>query len=179
MSPNWEWPWVWEAWGYAWSKSERPETQVRSPSQDIYKQDMKNESQLLHIWPVTQPWGISHKGWYIWWETQAPDLKLLFILFPTLPQHMLSLWWYFNGCVKWPMSLDAFGFFSPKSIGMLLFFFRCGLVASQPKIFCLDTDKSQESLMKKSRRLCEFVTGTQTGRFSGPFRLPMLAKIDF
>lgn len=88
------------------------------PSQDTCKQDMKNESQLLHIWPVTYPEGISHKGWDIWWETSALGLKLLFILLPTLPQHMLSLNWNFNGCVKW--SLDAFSVFPPRNIGMLL-----------------------------------------------------------
>lgn len=100
---------------------------MRSPNQDICKQDMKNESQLLHISPVTYPQGISHKGWDIWWETYALGLKLLSILLPIFPQYMLSLSWNFNGCVKWPMSLDASRLpppsppkKKPQNIGMLL-----------------------------------------------------------
>lgn len=105
-------------------------------------------------------------------------MKLLFMLLPTLPQHMLSLRWNFNGCVKWPMSLDAFFFFSPRSIGMFLFFSDVDLWPVNQRYFVQTQTKSQKGFMKKCRRLCEFVTATQTGRFSGLFRLPMLAKID-
>lgn len=122
VTPDWEWPWVWEAWGCAWSKSEHPETQVRSPSQEIYKQDMKNESQLLHIWPVTQPQGDISDGRPRLWTWNC-----CLSFFPPSPNTCC----HYNGTLtavqNGPCPLMPF-FFPLKALGCFWFFqmWTCG-----------------------------------------------------
>lgn len=171
VSPGKEKPWIWETWA-----------EMRSPSQDTCKWHEKWVL-IFTCLACNLSLGYLTKGCLVhfWWEDSALSLKLSFFLLPTLPQHTLSLIWNFKWLCKIAHVPWCFNF-PPKSIGML--------PVSAWQIRAVDLCQANQSFFLKLRQvtkrshgwkdaLCDSMAVTQTSRFSGSLRLPVVARLDY